>query len=77
MFNRYANKARIEWNAPLQHEANAFLKGKLDRHFGEGKEWHFYSVDKQRRPLVSFVSKVADRLMKSISKFSFTRAKKG
>jgi hypothetical protein len=53
---RYANKARIVWNGPMQHEADEFFKC-LDHYFGEGKEWHFYNIDKKRRPLVSFVSK--------------------
>ena len=68
---------RIVWNGPLQHEADEFLKECLDYYFGEGKEWHFYSTDKQRRPIVSFVSKVVDRLMKCVSKFPFMKAKKG
>ena len=71
------NEARIVWNGPLQHEADAFLKECLDHYFGEGKEWHFYSIDKQRRPLVTFVSKVVDKLMKCVFKFPFMRAKKG
>jgi len=77
MFLKYANDARIVWNAPLQHEADEFMCECLDHYCGEGKEWHFYSIDKQRRPLVSFVSKVVDRLMKCISKFPFMKVKKG
>ena len=77
MLSRYANEARLVWNGPLLHEADAFLTECLNIHFGEGKPWHFHSVDKKRRPLVSFVSKVVDRLMKCISKFPFMRAKKG
>ncbi len=76
MFPRYANEARLVWNGPLQHEADAFLTECLNIHFGEGKPWHFYSVDKKQRPLSSYVSKVVDRLMKYISKFPFMRAKK-
>jgi hypothetical protein len=76
-FLRYANEARIVWNAPLQHEADAFLCECLDHYFGEGKEWHFYSIDKKRRPLVSFVSRVVDRLMRCVSKFPFMKVKKG
>ena len=75
--HRYANEARIVWNGPLHHEADEFLKECLDHYFGEGNEWHFYSIDKKRRPLVSFVSKVIDRLMKCVSKFPFMKAKKG
>ena len=60
----------------MQREADEFLKERLDHCFGEGKEWHFYSIDKQRRPLVSFMSKVIDRLMKCVSKFHFMKAKK-
>ncbi len=77
MFPRYVNEAIIVWNGPLQHEADAFLKECLDHCFGEGKEWHFYSIYKQRRPLVSYVSKVVDSLMKCMSKFPFMKAKKG
>ncbi len=74
---RYANEARIVWNGPLRHQAEELLKDSLDNYFGEGNEWHFYTIDKQRRPLVSFVSKVVDRLMKYVSKFPFMYAKKG
>jgi hypothetical protein len=77
MFPRYANEARIVWNGPMQHEADEFLKECLDHYFGEGKPWHFYSIDKKRRPLVSYVSKVVDRLMRCFSKFNFMRSKKG
>ena len=76
MFPRYANEARLVWNGPLQHEAYAFLTECLNIHFGEGKPWLFYNVDKKQRPLSSFVSKIVDRLMKCISKFPFMRAKK-
>jgi hypothetical protein len=69
---RYANEARISWNAPLQHEADDFLTESLDYHFN-GNKWHFYSVDQQNRPLVSFTSKVIDRLGKMMSKLSFMR----
>ena len=64
------------WNGLLQHEADEFPKECLDHYYGEGKEWHFHSNDKQRRPLVSFVSRVIDRLMKCFSKFAFLNAKK-
>ncbi len=77
IFPRYANEAIIEWNGPLQHEADAFLHECLDHYFREGNEWHFYNIDKQRRPLVRFVSKVVNRLMKCISKSPFMKAKKG
>jgi hypothetical protein len=77
IFPRYANEARIVWNGPLQHEANAFLSECLDHYFGEGTECHFYNIDKKRRPLVSFVSKVVDIMMKCISKFPFMKANKG
>jgi len=65
----YANEDRISWNAPLQHEADGFLTESLDHHFN-GKKWHYYSVDQQNRPLVSFTSKVIDRLGKRLSKLS-------
>jgi hypothetical protein len=77
MFPRYANEARIVWNGPMLHEADEFLKESLDHYFGEGKPWHFYSIDKKRRPLLSYVSKVVDRLMRCVSKFIFMRSKKG
>ena len=77
MLLRYANEARLVWNEPFLHELDAFLTEYLNTHLGEGKSWHFYNVDKHQRPLVSFVSKVVDRLMKCISKFPFMRAKKG
>ena len=72
---RYANEARISWNAPLQHEADDFLTESLDHHF-KGKKWHFYSTDHQNRPLVSFTSKVIDRLGKTLSKLSFMKTSK-
>jgi hypothetical protein len=72
----YAKKARLVWNAPLQHEADPFLKEAFDHHFGPGKPWHFYSIDKQNRLLVSRVSKVIDRLKNRVSKFFFLRTKK-
>ena len=77
MFPMYANIARIVWNGHLQHEADEFLKECLDHYFGEGKSWHFYSIDTKRRPMVTIVSKVVDRLMKCISNFTFMKAKKG
>ncbi len=77
LVTRYANEARIVWNGPLLHQADEFLKESLDHYFGEGKEWHFYTIDKQRRPLVTFVSKVVDRLMKCASKFPFMYARLG
>ena len=67
---------RIVWNGPLQQEADEFLKECLDHYFGEEKEWHFYSIEQQRRPLVSFVSKVVEILMKCVPKFPFMKAKK-
>ena len=73
---RYAKEARLVWNMPLQHEADAFLKESLDQHFGPGNKWHFYSVDKRNRPLVTRISKVIDRLKLRVSKFSFMKAKK-
>ncbi len=57
--------------------SDEFLTECLDNYFGKRKEWHFYTTDKQRRPLVSFVSKVVDKLMKCVSKFPFMKAKKG
>ena len=73
---KYSNEARIVWNGPLQHEANEFLKESMDHYFGEGNEWDYYTIDKQRRPpLVSFASKAVGRLMKCVSKFSFMYAK--
>ena len=48
---RYAKEARLVWNAPLQHEADPFLKKSMDQHFGPAK-WHFYSVDNNIRSLV-------------------------
>ena len=73
---RYAKEARLVWNMPFQHEADLFLKEALDHYFGPGKPWHFYSIDKQNRVLVSKVSKVIDRLRKRLSKFSFMKEKK-
>jgi hypothetical protein len=48
----------------------------LDQHFGPGKPWHFYSIDKQNKLLVSRVSKVIDRLKNRVSKFFFMKTKK-
>ena len=69
---RYANEARISWNAPLQHEADDFLTESLNHHF-KGEKWHFYSIDQLNRPLVTFTSKVIDRLGKMFSKLSFMK----
>ena len=77
MFPMYVNEARIAWNGPLHHEADELLKGCLNHYFGEGKPWHFYNIDKKKRPLVSYVSKVVDRLMKCIYNLTFIKAKKG
>ena len=73
----YANETKIVWNGPLQHEGDAFMIECLDHYFGEGKDWHFYNIHKQRRPLVNFVSKVVVVLMKCMSKFPFMKAKNG
>jgi len=71
---RYANEAKIVWNGPFLHEVDEFLKECLNHYFGEGKKWHFFSNNnKQRRPLVSFVSKVIDRLIKWVSNFHFMK----
>ncbi len=59
----------------LQHEVDDFLTESLDHHF-KGKKRHFYSTDQQNRPLVSFASKVIDRLGKTHSKLSFMKAVK-
>jgi len=76
--HKYAYEAKIVWNGPLYHEGDEFLKECLDHYFGERNGWHFYNIDKKRRPLVSlFVSKVIDRLMKCVSKSPFMKAKKG
>ena len=68
----YANEARISWNAPLEHEADDFLTESLDHHFN-GNKWRFYSTDQQNRTLVSFTSKVVDRIGKMVSKLSFMK----
>lgn len=73
---KYAMEARLVWNAPLQHEADPFLKESLDHYFGPGNKWHFYSNDKKNRVLVNRVSKVIDRLRKRLSKFSFMKLMK-
>jgi hypothetical protein len=70
-FCRYANEARIPWNAPLHHEAYDFLNNFLNHHFGDGQKWHFWSADQKNWPLVSFVLKVIDRLGKQKAKLSF------
>ena len=72
----YAKEAIRVWNAPLLHEADPFISEALDQHLEEESKWHFYSVDKRSRPLVSRISKVIDMLKKRISKFSFIKAKK-
>jgi hypothetical protein len=76
MLFSYANEARIVWNAPLQHQADPFLTASLQHYFGAGNKWHFYSLDKKRRNLVSLTSKVIDRHMKMSSKLTFMTAKK-
>jgi hypothetical protein len=48
----------------------------LDQHFGPGKPWHFYSIDKHNRLLVSRVSKAIDKLKNRLSKFFFMKMKK-
>jgi len=72
---RYAKEVILVWNAPLQHEADHILKESMDQHFGLAK-WHFYSVDKKNRPLVSRISKVIDMLKKRLFNVSFMKAKK-
>ena len=73
---RYAKEARLVWNMPFQHEADLFLKEALDHYFGPGKPWHFYSIDKQNKVLVSKVSKVIYMMRKRLSNFSFMKEKK-
>jgi hypothetical protein len=72
----YANEAIIVWNAPLPHQADPFLTECLDLHFREARKWHFWSIDKKNRPLVSLISKVIDRLMKRETKLEFMTYKK-
>ncbi len=67
----HANEARIMWNGPLPHHAGAFLTECLDQHFGPNKKWHFWSVDRKRRALVTLTAKVVNRLLKEKSKMSF------
>ncbi len=62
------------WNAPLPHEADAFLTYCLDLHFGANK-WHFYSMDKSNRPRINGTSKEVDKLLKEKSKLSFMTSK--
>ena len=72
---KYSNEARIMWNAPLPHHADAFLTKCLHHYFGPNKKWNFLSIDKQQRALVTITSKVVDRLTKEESKLSFMIAK--
>jgi hypothetical protein len=75
ILHRYSDEARIMWNAPLPHHADAFLAECLDEHFGPGKKWHFYSQDTHNRTLVNVTSKVVDRLLKEKSKLPFMTLK--
>ncbi len=69
-------KARQVCNAPLQHEADAFLADSLDHFFGPGEKWHFHPLDPRNTPRVNVVSKMIDKLRKRVSKFSFMKEKK-
>ena len=75
LLRRYANEARIMWNAPLPHHADAFHTDSLDHHFDGAHKWHLWSTDQSNRPLVSLTSKVVDRLLKEKSKMSFIASK--
>jgi len=57
---RYAKEARLVWNTPLLHEADPVISEAMDQDFGAEGKWHFYSVDKRSKPLVSRNSKVID-----------------
>ena len=63
------------WNAPLPHQADAYLTECLDDHFGPNKKGHFYSQDNKNRMLRNVTSKVVDRLQKEKSKLSFMTLK--
>ncbi len=58
-------------NAPLPHHADAFLTKCLNQYSGPNKKWHFWSIDKKLKALVSTTSKVVDRLLKDKSNLSF------
>ena len=73
---RCAIEAKLVWNAPLQHEADAFLAESLDHFFGPGEKWQFHSVDTRNIQRVSVISKVIDKLRKRVSKLSFMNEKK-
>ena len=73
---RHANEVRLDWNAPLHHEADHYLKEALDHYFGPGNKWHFYANDKKTILLVNKVSKVLGMLKKRLSKFFFLKTKK-
>jgi len=60
----------------MQHDADEFLTKSLVSHFKGIKKWHFYSVDHSNRPLVSFTSKVIDRLGNMVSNLSFMKTTK-
>ena len=72
LLRSYASEAIIVWNAPLPHQADAFLTECLDIHFREARKWHFWSIDKKNRALVSLISKVIDMLLKRQTKLHLT-----
>jgi hypothetical protein len=76
LFYSYANEAKIVWNAPLTHQADPFLTECLDIHFREAMKWHFWSIDKKNRALVSLISNAIDKLMKRETKLEFMTYKK-
>jgi hypothetical protein len=68
LFCSYSNEAIIDRNASLPHQAYSFLTECLDIHFHEARKWHFWSIDKMNRALVSLISKVIDMLTKRETK---------
>ena len=73
-FGQYAKEAMIVWNAPAQAESDSFLRAALNDYFGKTdrgsqRPWHFFSIDKTGRLLVSIISKVVDRMKAVTSKF--------
>ena len=69
----YACETSVHWNGPSMAECDSLLECCLNMYFGEGKPWHFVSLDEKDRALKYVVSKVVDRLNKEPSKISFMK----
>ena len=61
----------IDYNGPVSHNAEEFLKLSLDRYYGSRGQWHFDGEDDRQRQKVYKVSQVVDRHLQETSRLPF------